>query len=181
MVWDGLTFVLAAEIDPAALTPAVRAALAEVDPDLPLSSVQTLDAVAARSVETRRSTVLLLGLFSALALILAAAGIYAVMAQLVALRTPEIGVRLALGARPAAVMRLVLGEALGQAAAGLACGLTAGVLVMRVFESSLFQVRPADPLTLAMVAVLLAGTALAACMVPAWRAMRTNPARVLRT
>jgi ABC-type antimicrobial peptide transport system permease subunit len=103
------------------------------------------------------------------------------MAQLVALRTPEIGVRLALGARPAAVMRLVLGEALGQAAAGLACGLTAGVLVMRVFESSLFQVRPADPLTLAMVAVLLAGTALAACMVPAWRAMRTNPARVLRT
>jgi putative ABC transport system permease protein len=180
MVWDGLTFVLATDVDPVALTAAVRAELKAVDPDLALSNVRTMHEVASRSVAARRSTMLLLGIFGALALVLAAAGIYAVMAQLVAMRAPEIGVRMTLGARPATVMRLVLQEGLIQAIAGLAIGLAAAVIVMRGFRTVLFQVSPADPLTLAAVAVLLLVTAALACIVPARRAMQVDPVRTLR-
>jgi predicted permease len=181
MVWDGLTFVLATDVDPVTLTAAVRGELKAVDPDLPLSNVRTMEAVAARSVAARRSTMLLLGSFGVLALVLAAAGIFAVMAQLVAVRSAEIGVRMTLGARPAAVMRLVLKEGLVQAALGLAIGLAGGVLVMHGFRSVLFRVSPADPVTLAAVAVLLLTTATLACMVPARRAMRVDPVQVLRS
>lgn len=111
---------------------------------------------------------------------LAAAGIYAVMAQLVAMRAAEIGVRMTLGARPIAVMGLVLKEGLIQAAAGLAIGLTGAVVVMRGFRTMLFQVSPADPLTLGVVAALLLATATLACIVPARRAMRVDPVRALR-
>ena len=180
MVWDGLTFVLATDTDPVTLTAAVRAELKAVDPDLALSNVRTMHEVASRSVAARRSTMLLLGIFGALALVLAAAGIYAVMAQLVAMRAPEIGVRMTLGARPATVMRLVLQEGLIQAIAGLAIGLAAAVIVMRGFRTVLFQVSPADPLTLAAVAVLLLVTAALACIVPARRAMQVDPVRTLR-
>jgi ABC-type antimicrobial peptide transport system permease subunit len=124
---------------------------------------------------------LLLGIFGALALVLAAAGIYAVMAQLVALRATEIGVRMTLGARPMTVMRLVLKEGLLQALAGLTIGLIGAVLVMRGFRTVLFQVSPADPLTLMAVAVLLLCTATLACIVPARRAMRVDPVNVLRS
>jgi predicted permease len=180
MVWDGLTFVLASDIDPVTLTAAVRAELQMVDPHLPLSDVRTIEAVAARAVATRRSTMLLLGLFAGLALVLAAAGIYAVMAQFVALRAHEIGVRMTLGARPSTVLALVLREALGTAAAGLALGLTAGVLAMRAFDSVLFGVAPTDPATLVAVAALLLATAMFACVVPARRAMRVDPIQVLK-
>lgn len=180
MVWDGLTFVLASDIDPVTLTAGVRAELHVVDPHLPLSDVRTIEAVAARAVATRRSTTLLLGLFAGLALALAAAGIYAVMAQFVVLRAHEIGVRMTLGARPSAVLALVLREALGTAAAGLALGMTAGVWAMRGFESVLFGVRPTDPATLGSVAALLLATALLACVVPARRAMRVEPVQVLK-
>lgn len=181
MVWDGLTYVLATDVEPATLTTAVRSALEAVDPDLPLSNVQTMDAVAARSVATRRSTMVLLSIFGTLALALAAAGIYGVMAQSVAARSTEIGVRMALGARPGTVMRQILREGLRQAAAGLVIGLMAGALVMRAFDGMLFRVGPADPVTLAVVAALLAVTALLACLIPARRAMRTDATRVLTT
>jgi putative ABC transport system permease protein len=181
MVWDGLTFVLATDVDPVTLTAAVREQLKAVDPDLPLSNVRTMHEVAARSVAARRSTMLLLGIFAALALVLAAAGIYAVMAQLVALRATEIGVRMTLGARPVTVMRLVLKEGLVQAAIGLVIGLAGAVLVMRGFKAVLFQVSPADPVTLATVAILLLATATLACIVPARRAMRVDPVNVLRS
>ncbi len=180
MVWDGLTFVIASDLDPVNLTAAVRAELQAVDPDLPLSDVRTIEAVAARAVATRRSTMLLLGLFAGLALVLAAAGIYAVMAQLVAQRTHEIGVLMTLGALPSTALRLVLREALVQTVAGLALGLTAGVIAMRAYESTLFGVRPADPVTLVAVAALLLATALLACLVPARRAMRVDPIKVLK-
>jgi predicted permease len=181
MVWDGLTFVLATDVDPVTLTAAVRGELKAVDPDLPLSNVRTMEAVAAESVAARRSAMLLLGSFGVLALVLAAAGIFAVMAQLVAVRSAEIGVRMTLGARPSGVMRLVLKEGLAQAAIGLAIGLAAGVLVMHAFRSVLFHVSPADPLTLAAVAVLLLATATLACVVPARRAMRVDPVQILRS
>ena len=179
-VWDSLTFVLATDLDPVTLTAAVRSELKAVDPDLPLSNIRTMEEVAAESVAARRSTMLLLGIFGALALVLAAAGIYAVMAQLVTLRSTEIGVRMTLGARPSAVMGLVLKEGLVQAAGGLTIGLVSAVLVMRGFKTVLFRVSPADPLTLIAVTVLLLATATLACIVPARRAMRVDPVRALR-
>jgi putative ABC transport system permease protein len=181
MVWTGLTYVLATDVDPVSLTAAVRNELKAVDPELPLSNVRTMEDVAARSVAARRSSMLLLGVFGALALVLAAAGIYAVMAQLVALRTSEIGVRMTLGAEPSAVMGLILREGLVQAVIGLAIGLTAGVLVMRGFEAVLYHVRPSDPVTLATVAALLLTTAFLACIIPARRAMRVDPVQALRS
>ena len=181
MVWSGLTFVMATDADPVSLTAAVRNELKAVDADLPLSNVRTMEEVAARSVAARRSSMLLLAVFGALALVLAAAGIYAVMAQLVALRTSEIGVRMTLGAKPSSVMGLVLREGALQTIAGLAIGLSGGVLVMRAFRSVLYQVSPWDPLTLVAVAGLLLATAILACLVPARRAMQVDPVQALRS
>jgi putative ABC transport system permease protein len=178
--WSGLTFVMATDKDPGSLATAVREQLRGVDPDLPLSNVRTMEAVAATSVATRRVGMQLLGVFGALALILAAAGIYGVMAHLVTLRTGEIGVRMTMGARPGDVMRLVLKEALVQAVIGLTIGLTAALVLMRSFRSWLYEVSPTDPITLASVAVVLLATALLACLVPARRAMRVDPVTALR-
>jgi putative ABC transport system permease protein len=180
MVWTGLTYVLATAGDPAALAGAVREQLREVDPDLPLSDVRTMEQVAARSVAARRGAMLLLAIFGGLALVLAAAGIYGVMAHVVAQRTAEIGVRMALGSTPAGVMRLILLEGSANAAAGLALGLAAGVAIMRLFSTALYGVRAGDPITLAGVAVILLGTSLVACLVPARRAMRVDPVQALR-
>jgi ABC-type antimicrobial peptide transport system permease subunit len=123
---------------------------------------------------------LLLGIFGALALALAAAGIYGVMAHLVTMRTAEIGVRMTLGARPREVMRLVLRDGLQQAALGLLIGLGAALVLTRFFRALLYGISPADPLTLASVVVLLLATALLACAVPALRAMRVDPVEALR-
>ena len=180
MVWRTLSFVLATDGDPAALAGPVREQLRAIDPDLPLSRIRTLEEVAARSVASQRAAMILLAIFGTLALTLAAAGIYGVMSHLVALRTAEIGVRMTLGARPVDVMRLVLREGTVQAVAGLAIGLTAAVLLMRSFRAMLYGVTPTDPITLAAVAAILMTTALAACLVPARRAMRVDPVQALR-
>jgi predicted permease len=180
MVWRSLNFVVATDGDPASLVAAVREQLRAVDADLPLSNVRTMDQVAARSVAERRGGMLILGLFGVLALILAAAGIYGVMAHLVALRTSEIGIRMTLGAQPSRVMTLVLKEGLMQAALGLAIGIAGAVLVMRSFRTVLYGVGPADPLTIVAVVVVLAATATLACLIPARRAMRVDPVTALR-
>ena len=180
MLWRGLTFALGMTSDPESLAPALREELRAIDPDLPLSNVRTMEQVAARSVESRAVTMRLLAIFGFLALVLAAAGIYGVMTHLVALRSNEIGVRMTLGARPADVMRMIIREGAIQAGAGLAVGLGAGVLLMNVFRSTLYQVSPADPITVASVGLILFATALAACYVPARRAMRVDPAVALR-
>jgi putative ABC transport system permease protein len=175
-----LTFVIATSGDPQNIGGAIREQLRAVDPDLPLSQVRTMPDVASESMASRRATMLLLGVFGALALVLAAAGIYGVMAHLVELRTNEIGVRMTLGARPGSVLRLVLAEGLVQAAAGLIIGLAAAVLLMRSLGALLYEVKPADPLTLAAVAAVLLATAALACLVPARRAMRVDPISALR-
>jgi putative ABC transport system permease protein len=180
MVWTGLTYVLATTGDPAMLAGAVREQLREVDPDLPLSDVRTMEQVAARSVAARRGAMMLLAIFGGLALVLAAAGIYGVMAHIVAQRTAEIGVRMALGSTPGGVMRLILQEGAANAVAGLAIGLAAGVAIMRLFSTALYGVRAGDPITLAGVAFILLGTSLVACLVPARRAMRVDPVQALR-
>jgi putative ABC transport system permease protein len=178
---QAVTFVLDADVDPASLAPAVREQVRAIDPNLPLPNLRTMADVAAASVASRRAGMLLIAVFGGLALLLAAAGIHGVMSHLVALRTGEIGVRMTLGARPSSVMGLILREGTLQAIVGLAIGLTGGVLVMRTFGSMLYGVHPFDPLTLGVVAIALLVTALAACAVPARRAMRVDPVTALRT
>jgi putative ABC transport system permease protein len=178
--WTTVFFVVATDEGTPPPGPAMREALRAVDPDLPLSNLRTMEDVARRSTALRQSTMILLSVFGALALVLAAAGIYGVMAHLVALRTGEIGVRMTLGAKPADVLKLLLREGTAQALAGLAIGLTGGVLVMRSMRSLLFEIAPADPLTLAGVAALLISTSLLACYLPARRAMKVDPVEALR-
>ena len=176
-----VTFVIAAGGDPASLAPALRDRVRTIDPNLPLNGVRTMEEVASVSVASRRGGMLLLAVFGGLALVLAAAGIHGVMSHLVALRTAEIGVRMTLGATPAEVMALVLREGTIQAITGLAIGLSGGVLLMRAFQTMLFGVAPADPLTLSAVASVLLTTALAACIVPARKAMHVDPVNAVRT
>ena len=178
--FSAMYFVLATEGEPTTVAGSLREQLRAFDSDLPLSDVRTMEQVAARSTASRRVSMQMLATFGVLALVLAAAGIYGVMAHLVALRTSEIGVRMTLGARPPDVMKLVIREGLTQALVGLAIGLTAGVWLMRTFRTMLFGVHPADPLTLIAVAVILSATALAACLIPARRAMRVDPVQALR-
>ena len=175
-----LTFVLATDGDPSSLAAAVRERVRLVDPNLPLSGVRTMAEVASLSVASRRSGMLLIVIFGALALILAATGIHGVMSHLVALRTAEIGVRMTLGASPSTVLALVIREGAVQTVTGLAIGVTGGVLVMRTLQSMLFGVAPADPVALLMVVTGLLATALAACALPAYRAMRIDPVNALR-
>jgi putative ABC transport system permease protein len=177
---SAMTFVVAATSDPGGLAGAVRDRVRQVDRALPVANLHPMTEVAAAAVAARRSTMMLLGVFAAIALVLAAAGIYGVMGHLVAVRTNEIGLRMTLGARPVQVLRLVLTEGAIQAAIGLTAGLTGAVFLVRFFRSLLYEVEPADPLTLATVAALLLTTALLACLVPALRAMRIEPVAALR-
>ena len=179
-VTTAMTIVLHADGSPAPLAPAVQRHVRELDPNLPLYQVRTFVEVAARSVEQRRWTMLLLASFAVLALVLAGAGIYGVMAHLVSLRTAEIGIRLTLGAKPAAVMRQVMGEGLLQTALGLVIGLAASQGLVRGMSAILFGIQPGDPLTLVSVAAALTLVALAACAMPALRAMRVDPVQALR-
>jgi ABC-type antimicrobial peptide transport system permease subunit len=175
-----MTWVVHTNGEPLALVPIVQRHVRELDANLPLFQVRTMEEVAARSVERRRWTMTLLGVFAVLALVLAAAGIYGVMAHLVALRTPEIGVRLTLGAKPVAVMRQVLAEGIGQAVIGLVIGLGASLGIMQGLRAILFGVEPTDPLTLLVVGVSLLTVAILAVLVPAVRAMRVDPMVALR-
>jgi putative ABC transport system permease protein len=178
--WGSLFLVVAGASGATSLAPSVRAAVRTVDPDLVVSHVRTLEEVAAASVARERATMMLLGFFGAIALLLAAAGIYGVMAHLVSLRTSEIGIRMTLGARPRDVLRQILHEAVTQTAVGLAIGLLGAVVLMRAFRTMLHEVSPSDPLTLAGVALILLASALVACYVPARRAMRVDPVTALR-
>ena len=175
-----MTWVLQTNGNPLALVPIVQRHVREIDAQLPLFQVRTMADVAARSVERRRWTMLLLGCFAVLALVLAAAGIYGVMSHLVSQRTPEIGVRLTLGATPIGVMRQVLGEGAVQAAIGLVIGLGASLVMMKGMQAILFGIEPTDPLTLVSVGALLMMVAVLAVMVPALRAMRVDPITALR-
>ena len=166
--------------DPAALAPAVRAAIRAQDPSLAVFGLEPLTQTVSRSVSQRRFTMLLLGLFAGLALLLAAVGTYGVLSGGVAERRREIGIRLALGARPARMVHLVVGEGLTLAAVGLAAGVAGALGLTRLLTSLLFGVAPTDPATFAAVTVVLLAVALASTAVPAWRASRVDPVRTLR-
>jgi putative ABC transport system permease protein len=177
---DSMHLIVRSGIDPASLTSAVRAAVASIDKDQPVFSITTMQQLVDDSVSTRRLTLVLLGVFSALALILAAIGIYGVMAYTVALRTQEIGIRIALGAQNEDVLRLVLGQGARIALFGVAIGLVSAGALTRLLSTLLFSVSAGDPFTFAGVAALLIGVALVACYIPARRAMRVDPIIALR-
>ena len=163
-----------------AIVPALRGALAVVDPDVPLANVQTIDEMVAGSIAQPRFSMLMLGIFATIALLLAAIGIYGVISYSVAQRAHEIGVRMALGARQVDVVRMVARQVLVMAAIGIAIGGALALAAGGVLTKLLFGVRPSDPLTFGAVAVGLAAVALVAAAVPAWRAARLDPVAALR-
>jgi putative ABC transport system permease protein len=173
-------FVIRTSSDPASLTPAVADIIHKVDASLPVAQVMTMDDLLSSSVSPRRFSAVLIGIFAGLALLLAAVGIYGVMSYVVGQRTHEIGIRMALGAQPSDVRRLVVNRGVKLAVAGIAIGLAGVLALTRVLSSLLFGVRPTDPLTFAGVALLLTGVAMLACYVPAHRAMRVDPMVALR-
>ena len=177
---QGVTFVLRTAGDPTALTGAARAAIAELDPELALNKVQTLESVVASSVARPRFAASVLGAFGLSALVLAVVGVYGVLSYAMTRRRHELAVRMALGARPGHVSRLVVGSGMRLAAAGVAVGLVAAIAGSRVLTALLYEVSPTDPATLVAVGVTLLGAAAAASWLPAWRATTVNPAEVLR-
>ncbi len=177
----GQNLIIEAERDPPSLVPDLRAAMEELDPDLPLIGVGSLDDRIGAAVAQPRFNATLLVLFAALALILAAGGIYGVMAFTVSERTAEIGVRMALGATTRSVRGMVVRRAVGLTVAGIALGVLASVSLTRVMGSLLVEVEPADPWTLAAVSVLLFTVALLASYLPARRASRLDPVGALRS
>jgi predicted permease len=172
--------VLRTQGDPTAVMGQVRHAVAEIDPGDVVYGVETLDDVVATSLAARRLSMMLLGIFASLALALACVGIYGVISCVVGDRTREIGVRMALGARRGDVLRLVLGQGVSMALAGIAAGAVCSLGLMRLMSSQLFGVTAHDPLTFAGVSGALLVVALAACGVPAWRAMGVDPLVALR-
>lgn len=175
-----MTLMLRTSGPPLALVPGVRAAVASLDPGLPIGSALPLDDVVSHSLRSRRFVLVLVGVFGALALALAGIGLFGVMAYLVAQRTSELGVRLVLGARPWDVLRLVVGDGMCLVGLGLLLGLAGGLLASRALESQLFAVRPWDPWALAGVALSLSLVALVALATPAWRAAHIDPTRAMR-
>ena len=178
-----LTFVVRAaraDGDPAALAPSLKSAIRAIDPTLPISGVRTMRDVVNEATARARFQTLLLAVFASAAALLSAIGIYGVMSYAVSKRTREIGVRMALGADPRSVLRLVVGQGMAVAFAGAGLGLVGAFLLTRLMASLLYGVRPGDPLTFAAVAAALLLVALAASWIPARRAARIDPMQALR-
>jgi putative ABC transport system permease protein len=178
--WRSLSVVVRTSGDPMAAAPAIRAALKQADPTLALRDVAPLDDVIGMSLSARRFALGLAAGFALLALVLAAVGIYGVLAYSVNARTREFGVRLALGATGSNVMTLVLREGLTWSVAGLAIGIAGALAFGRVLASSLFGVHPGDAATFIAVSLCLVVVAVAACIIPAARATRVDPIKSLR-
>ena len=166
---------------PASVVPPIRAILHELDPDVPLADASPMEEVVSASVADRRAVMVLLGTFALVALILAAVGLYGVIAYEVARRTREIGVRMALGASVSGVVRSTLRAGLGMVATGVLLGLPATILATRLIRSLLFEIAPGDPLTYAGATAFLGGVTVVACLLPARRAAAIDPAAAFRT
>jgi predicted permease len=177
---NAVAVVLRTEGDPTTVMGSVRQAVAEIDSREVVYNVQTMNEVVSNSFAARRLSMMLLGVFAALALVLACVGIYGVISYLVGQRTHEIGVRMALGAQRRDVLRLVIGHGTRMALIGVAIGIVAALGLMRLMANQLFGVSAHDPLTFVGVGVLLIIVAVAACYIPARRAMRVDPMIALR-
>lgn len=178
--WRPVQFVVHTTAGPSALVPALRTVLSGIDPRVPISNVVTLDELVTTSVASRRFALLLFGGFSGLALLLALGGIHGVLAYSVARRVPEIGVRLALGATPAAVVRMIVVQGMLPVVAGLTAGCMAALALSHMLESLLFEIQPIDAVTYVAVAVVILLAGLAACATPAVRALKLDVMSALR-
>ena len=163
------------------LFPAITAAVHDVDPEQAVSRLRPVSELVSDSVARYRFSMLLLTLFGALALVIAAVGVYGVMAYAVSQRTRELGIRLALGASQSSVRYLVLGRGLGMAALGIGIGLAGALALTRLLVSQLFGVSPTDPAVLAGAVGTLAAVSAVACLIPALRATRVDPVIALRS
>lgn len=175
-----MTLAIRTNVAPASVTNVVRNELRLIDKDLPAYKIQTMDQVIAASISKARFTMLLLTVFAGLALILAAGGVYSVMAYSVTQRTHEIGIRKALGAQPRDIFKLIMRQGFILAAIGVALGATAGFFLTRVMSSLLYTVSASDPRIFIGVGLLLIAVALLACYLPARRATRVKPMIALR-
>jgi putative ABC transport system permease protein len=176
----GLTLALRTAPDPLSMVSAVRAQVSGPTRDQPIYAVRTMEQVVSRSLAERRFTMLLLIVFAATALLLAAVGIYGVMSYAVTRRTHELGIRATLGASRGEIVGLVLRQGMKLAAIGIAAGALAAMALTRFLAGLLYGVRPADPATLAAVTLLLGGIAFLACYIPARRATAVDPVVALR-
>jgi len=180
LVMSAMTILVRTSGDPLSLVSAARGEMQKMDPELPMAAVATMDQLLADSLSRSRFTMLLLGIFAAVALLLAAVGIYGLIAYSVTQRTQELGIRIALGAQRRDVLRLVLAQGTRLTLLGVAIGVFAALALSRLLATLLFGVSATDPLTYAAVAALLGFAALAACVIPARRAMRVDPMVALR-
>jgi len=180
MPFSGVSLVVRTESNPASLSGAIRSEVLAIDKEQPVSRIRTLDQIISGSVQQQRFLMLLLGVFAAVALILAAVGLYGVMNYAVTQRTHEIGIRMALGANAGNVLRLIVGRGMMLAMIGVAIGLAGAFALTRLMSKLVFSVSTTDPLTFASISVLLTGVALVACLVPAHRATRVDPMVALR-
>jgi putative ABC transport system permease protein len=174
------SLVVKTAMDPRGASSAVRAAIRQIDPEMPVPAFRTMEDIVTESVAQRRFQMSLVLLFAVAATLLASLGIYGVVSYSVAQRTNEMGIRMALGARPGTITRMVLWQGLLPVATGLACGAVASVALGRVLGSLLFGVSAWDPITIGVVVVLLSALALAATYVPAHRATCVDPVTALR-
>jgi putative ABC transport system permease protein len=166
---------------PEQLIDAVRGKVAEIDPTLPLSGIRSMESVVSNSVSQPRLITQITGVFAGCALLLAAIGIYGVMAYTVSARKQELGIRVALGARPVDILRLVVGQGMRMTLIGVGLGVVVSLALTRLLASLLFGVRAGDPLVFGAAAIVLVGVALLACYLPARRASRVDPIIVLRS
>jgi len=178
--WASMNLILRTAGDPRNWTGAARAAVAAVDRDQPVTAVNTMEEVLAASTAQQRFSVFLLGVFSVTALVLAAVGLYGAIAYSVAERTQEMGIRIALGADTGDILRMIVGQGLALALAGLVIGAVAALALTRLMSGLLFQVSAADPASFAAGALLFAVVAALASYLPARRATRVDPTEALR-
>lgn len=176
-----VNFVARATVESGEMAMAMRSTLWDVDPDQPITRLSSMEQYVADTLTDRRFSLAVLGTFSAVALLLAAIGIYGMIAYSVNQRTHEIGVRIALGARPASVVKMVVGRGLALATAGVVVGVAGALGLTRLLTSWLWDVSPTDPATFFGTSVTMIIVALAACLVPAWRATRVDPVESLRS
>src|SRR6476620_6989881 len=177
--YKSMIFAVRGAQDPRNLASAIRSQIQSIDPGLPLANIRTFDAVIAESVAPRRLSVVLLGVFAAVAVLLATVGIYGVMSFLVVQRTHEIGVRMALGAQRSDVLKLVLVRSLKLISTGTIIGLIVAVMSTHTLQALLYSVSAFDVTTFALVTILLGAIALAASYLPAIRATKADPMVVL--
>jgi putative ABC transport system permease protein len=177
---DSVFLVTRTSGEPASITSAVRSSIQQVDSELPVFRVMTMERLVADSAAQRRFAMTLLGIFAVVALVLASVGLYGVMSYSVTHRTNEIGIRMALGARVPDVLAMVVGQGMKLSLAGVAIGLGSAFALTRVMRTLLFSVSATDPVIYVLVALLLAGVSLLACYLPARRATKVDPMEALR-